>query len=201
LIYTDAKIYYPLNKDIEILLKKFKSKDQTQFLEALSDILKGETGPYKAIPLLPKEINHAARRVLIAFASAKHERLYSLLDEREYDKIHIIVPNEDDPRCKLARISAEVAVRKFNHAEIVKFDTDDVEKTMEYLSLQYQNYFINQNFSFEIAITGSKLQTVASAAICATFKVNQCWYIQPTEWDEKRFTKGFGKTKLYQIEN
>ncbi|MFZ1528227.1 MAG: hypothetical protein WAT19_05735 [Ferruginibacter sp.] len=198
-VYTDAETYYPLNVDIEILLKKFRQKDQTQFLESLSHILKGETGPYKAIPLLPKEINHAARRVLIAFASAKHERLYSLLDEREYDKIHIIVPYENDPRGKLAKISAEVAVRKFNHAEISKIQTDNLQEVMEYLSLQYQNYFINQNFCFEIAITGSKLQTVAAAAICSSYKVNQCWYIQPTKWDEKRFTKGYGKTRFYEI--
>jgi hypothetical protein len=70
---------------------------------------------------------------------------------------------------------------------------------MEYLSIQYQNYFINQNYSFEIAITGSKMQTVASAAICALYKISQCWYVQPSEWDAKRFTKGTGETKVYSI--
>jgi serine/threonine protein kinase len=197
--YTAAKTYYPLDEDIERLLIKYEAEDQTHFLESLSDILKGEQGPYKLIPLLPKEINPSARRVLIAFSSPKHERLFTLLDEREYDKILIIVPAEDGPRNKLAKIAAEVALRKYNHAEIIKFGSDSLQQIMEYLSLQYQNYFVNQNFSFEIAITGSKLQTVASAAICATFKVNQCWYLQPYEWDPKRFTKGATMTKLYSI--
>lgn len=197
--FTEAKIYYPLDGDIDKLLKKYEAEDQTHFLESLTDILKGEEGPYKLIPLLPKEINPSARRVLIAFSSPKHERLYSLLDEREYDKIHIIVPAEDSPRNKLAKIAAQVALRKFNHAEIKEFDSDNLQDIMEYLSLQYQNYFVNQNFSFEIAITGSKLQTVASAAICAIYKVNQCWYLQPAEWDAKRFTQGNGETKLFTI--
>ena len=197
--YTEAKNYYPLDEDIEKLLQKYEAEDQTHFLESLADILKGEQGPYILIPLLPKEINPSARRVLIAFSSPKHERLYSLLDEREYDKIHIIVPTENSPRNRLAKIAAEVAVRKFNHAEIKEFGSDSLQSIMEYLSLQYQNYFINQNFSFEIAITGSKLQTVASAAICAVYKVNQCWYLQPSEWDAKRFTQGAGETKLFSI--
>lgn len=198
-VYTAAETYYPLDEDIEKLLIKYKSEDKTHFLESLSDILKGEKGPYKLIPLLPKEINHFSRRILIAFSSPKHERLFSLLDEREYDKILFIVPAEDNPRDKLAKIAAEVAARKFNHAEIIEFGGDDLQELMEYLSLQYQNYFVNNNYSFEIAITGNKLQTVACAAICSTFKVNQCWYLQPAEWDSKRFTKGAKATKIYSI--
>ncbi|HXA01471.1 MAG TPA: hypothetical protein VNW99_05745, partial [Cytophagaceae bacterium] len=197
--HTEAQIYYPLDEDIEKLLQKYKSQDQTLFLESLSSILSGETGPYKMVPLLPKEINPSARRVLIAFSSAKHERLYSLLDEREYDKIHILVQKGDTPRHKLAKIAAEVALRKFNHAEIDEFESENLQDTMNYLALQYQNYFVNQNFSFEIAITGSKLQTVASAAICAVFKVNQCWYLQPTKWDPNKFTKGVGETRIFKI--
>lgn len=198
-VHTKAEKYYPLDEDIDRLLKKYEADDQTHFLEALTSILKGEKGPYKLIPMLPKEINPSSRRVLIAFSSAKHERLYSLLDEREYDKIHIIVPAEDSPRHKLAKIAAEVAVRKFNHAEINEFESESLQDLMQYLSMQYQNYFVNQNFSFEIAITGTKLQTVATAAICAIYKVNQCWYLQPTEWDANRFTKGTGDTHIYEI--
>jgi serine/threonine protein kinase len=197
--FTAANQYYPLDKDILPLLKKHKEKDYIEFLASLTNILKGEKGPYKLVPLLPKEINPFARRVLVAFSSPKHERLYALLDEREYDKIHIIAPSGNTPRNELARIAAEVAVRKFNHAEITELESDNLQGIMEYLSIQYQNYFINQNFSFEIAITGSKIQTIACAAICSLYKISQCWYVQPSEWDAKRFTKGTGETKVYSI--
>lgn len=198
--YTEAQKYYPLNEDIEELLQKYKSEDKTHFLESLSGVLKGEIGPYKLIPLLPKEVNPFSRRVLIAFSSPKHERLFTLLDEREFDKIHIIVPPENSPRNKLAKIAAEVALRKFNQAEINEFDSNNLQNLMRYLSIQYQHYFVNNNFSFEIALTGSKLQTAACAAICAINKVNQCWYLQPSEWDSNKFTSGIGKTKLFSIE-
>lgn len=196
---TEADTYYPLDEDIDKLLKDHEENDQTLFLESLTNILKGEVGPYKKVPLLEKETNPSARRVLIAFSSAKHERLYSLLDEREYDKIHIIVPKGNSPRNRLAKIAAEVAVRKYNHAEISEFGSDSLQDIMEYLSIQYQNYFVNQNFSFEVALTGSKLQTIASAAICAMYKVNQCWYLQPQKWDANKFTQGVGKTQIFKI--
>ena len=198
---TEAKKYYPLDKDISKLLERYENEDHTKFLKSLTNTLKGEKGPYRLIPLLPiTTSNYSNRRVLIAFSSPKHERLYSLLDEREYDKIHIIVPSSNSPRNKLAKIAAEVALRKYNHAETEEIPLDNLQELMEYISKQYQNYFVNQNFSFEIALTGSKIQAVASAAICSVYKVSQCWYVQPKKWDPKRFTKGTGETNIYKIE-
>ncbi|MCG9970731.1 AarF/UbiB family protein [Christiangramia crocea] len=200
IVYTEARAHYPLDHDIQSLLEKHKHNDQTQFLESLTKIIKGEKGPYKLIPLLPLNTeNYAARRVLIAFSSPKHERLYSLLDEREYDKIHIIAPPADCPRNELAKIAAEVALRKFNHAEIIEFPNDNLKDLMEYLATQYQHYFVDQNYSFEIALTGSKIQAIASAVISSVFKVSQCWYVQPAEWDPNRFTSGTDHTVMYKI--
>ena len=199
-IFTEAKIYYPLDEVIQKLLEEYKGSDNTKFLESLTNVLKGESGPYNLIPLMPKNIdNYSSRRVLIAFSSSKHERLYSLLDEREYDKIHIIVPSGSSPQDELARIAAEVAVRRFNHAEIVESESEDLEALITYLATTYQKYFVEQTFSFELALTGSKIQTVASAVICSSFKVSQVWYVQPKSWDPKRFTKGTGKTNVYSI--
>lgn len=200
IVSTEAKYHYPLDEDIDTLLNQYSNKDETKLLESLSQLLKGEKGPYKLINLLPINTDsYSTRRVLIAFSSPKHERLYSLLDEREYDKIHLIVPPPDNPRNKLARIAAEIALRKYNHAEIIEFPSDNLHDLMEYLSIQYQHYFVNQNYSFEIALTGSKIQAIASAAITAVFKVNQCWYVQPSEWDENRFTEGTEETIYYNI--
>lgn len=198
--HTEAEEHYPLNSDVEKLLEKYQNKDQTLFLESLTSIIKGEQGPYKLIPLLPLSTeSYSSRRVLIAFASSKHERLYKLIDEREYDKIHIITPPADTPRNKLAKIAAEVALRKFSQAEIVEYSEDNLKGIMEYLAISYQNYFVDQNYTFEIALTGTKLQTVACAIISSIFKVSQCWYVQPSEWDINRFTMGVKETTVYKI--
>lgn len=198
--FTKAKTYYPLNKDINIVLKQNKdSSDKTEVLKSITKILKGETGPYKISPLLPVETNHSSRRILIAFATSKHERLYSLLDEREFDKIIIITPKGKSARHKLARISADIALTRFNNAETHEIDDYSVNDITEFITAQYQTYFINQNFSFEIALSGNKIQALASALICDSLVINQCWYIQPTIWDTKRFTKGANKTEIYKI--
>ncbi|MBB6328263.1 serine/threonine protein kinase [Algoriphagus iocasae] len=199
-VFTEAEKHYPLEEVIKKLLEEYRESDHTQFLESLTDVLKGESGPYKLIPLMPKNIdNYSSRRVLIAFSSPKHERLFTLLDEREYDKIHIIVPSGSSPQDQLARIAAHVAIRRFNHAEIVESHADDLKSLIEYLAITYQRYFVEQTFSFEIALTGSKIQTVASASICSSFMVSQVWYVQPKSWDPKRFTEGTKETSVFSL--
>ena len=60
---------------------------------------------------------------------------------------------------------------------------------------QEKNYIGN----FEISLTGSKMQTVAAAVLSSVCKVSQCWYIKPSKFDTKHFTKGVGDTRCYQI--
>ncbi|GGH03004.1 ORC-CDC6 family AAA ATPase [Pedobacter zeae] len=199
---TKAKKYYPLNEDITNILDKSKeSEDKTAILKSISEVLKGEGGPYKIIPLLPVETNYSIRRVLVAFASAKHERLYSLLDEREFDRIIIIIPKGNSSRNRLARIAADIALTRFNNCELHEIDEDSVDETIKFIALQYQTYFINQNFSFEIALSGNKIQALSAALVSQSLKINQCWYIHPSRWDTKRFTKGAEKTIIYKIKN
>ncbi|SFA50185.1 Protein kinase domain-containing protein [Pedobacter suwonensis] len=197
---TKAKKYYPLNEDITNILEKNKElEDKTEILKSISEVLKGEVGPYKIIPLLPVETNHSIRRVLVAFASAKHERLYSLLDEREFDRIVIITPKGKSSRNRLARIAAEIALTRFNNCELHEIDENSIDDTINFIAQQYQTYFINQNFSIEIALSGNKIQALSAAIVSQSLKINQCWYIQPSKWDIKRFTKGAEKTNIYTV--
>jgi hypothetical protein len=86
----------------------------------MSNMPKGENGPNSLINLLPHYTNISEPRVLFAFASAKHERLYTLLDERDYDHINVIVKNGRSPREKLARISAEFSLRNLIRPQYIK---------------------------------------------------------------------------------
>lgn len=197
--FTKAKQLYPLDRDIGSLLANSASQDKTTFLKSINNILKGEEGPYTIIPLLPIETNHAQRRVLIAFANSKHERLYTLLDRREFDKIIIIVPKGNSPKEKLAKIAAEIALTRYTSSELHEVDEYSLQDTVEFLTEQFEKYFLIQNFSFEIALSGNKIQALASAVVSQSLKINQCWYIQPNKWDTRRFTKGALSTKIYTI--
>jgi hypothetical protein len=46
--------------------------------------------------------------------------LYTLLDERDYDHINVIVKNGRSPREKLARISAEFSLRNLIRPQYIK---------------------------------------------------------------------------------
>lgn len=197
--YTTPEEEYPLDNDVQKFIDLNCENDSSILLNEISNVLKGEDGPYSLINLLPHYTNISEPRVLFSFASAKHERLYTLLDERDYEQINIVVPDGGSSREKLARISAEFSLRKYNSAVIHYIDQNDVTKTLEQISKDYYTYFILNNFPFEIGLTGTKSQTVAAAIFSSLFKISQCWYIKPQTWDTARFSKGFKDFKIIQV--
>jgi len=197
--HTRAQSYYPLDEDIRRVLDAEQAGDHYALLDELSRILTGEKAPYTLHKLLSTESDESRRRVLFAFSSAKHERLLSLLDKRSYDRIELILPNANTPRGELARIAAEVAARAFASATIDRLDSDDIEGVLELLLRRYWHWYVQRGFNFELALTGSKLQATTAAALAACFKVAQCWYVQPQEFDLRRFTQGVGETRYYEI--
>lgn len=197
--YTEPEIEYPLNEEIENILIKNENDSDIELLVKVSDIIKGEQGPYSIYSLLPSYANISEPRVLFSFAPIKHERLYTLLNEREYDKINIIVPDGTSPKDKLAQISAKFSLTRYNNAMIHNIPIDDINLLIATLAKDYYNYFILNNFPFEIALTGSKLQTVSVAVFSSVFKISQCWYVKPDKWDKNKFSKGHNNTLYFHI--
>jgi hypothetical protein len=70
----------------------------------------GEKGPYSVDLLHRNETDETRPRLLIGFSSAKHERLLTLLDEREYDHVEIVSPGAATPRNRLANLAADVGL-------------------------------------------------------------------------------------------
>jgi len=197
--HTRARSYYPLDEDIQRVLDAEQVGDHYILLDELSRILTGELGPYTLHKLLPTDADESRRRILSAFSSAKHERLLSLLDNRTYDRIELILPNANTPRGELARIAAEVAARAFATANIDRLDSDDLQGVLELLLRRYWHWYVQRGFNFELALTGSKLQATAAAALAACFKVAQCWYVRPQQFDLNRFTTGIGDTRFFEL--
>ena len=196
---TEPEMEYPLDNEIQNVFNKYSDLDSSLLLKEVSNLIKGEQGPYSLINLLPHYSNISEPRVLFSYAPIKHERLYTLLDEREYEKINIIVPNGASPKHRLAKVSAEFSLRKFNNAEIHYIDDSNIRAMLEILAKDYYTYFILNNFPFEIALTGSKLQTISAAIFSSVFKISQCWYVKPKSWDKNRFSKGFLSTSFFQV--
>ena len=197
--HTEAQSYYPLDTDLERVLKAEVDRDRHALLEELRGVLTGEEGPYASDKLLPSDSDDTRQRVLCAFSSPKHERLLSLLDSRDYDRIEIVAPKRDSPRSKVAQIAAEVAARNNANSNVTRIDSNDLDEVLAFITDRYQWWYINRGLNFEFGLTGSKLQAVACAATSAAFKVSQCWYLRPKQFDRERFTKGVGETYYYEI--
>ena len=197
--HTEAQVHYPLDADLEQVLLAEAKRDRHALLEEVSQVLTGEEGPYALDNLLPSDADETRQRVLCAASSAKHERLLSLLDRRDYDRIEIIAPKSESSRSRVAQIAADVAGSSLANSNVVHIGSNDLEGMLNLVAEKYRKWYIDNGFNFELGLTGSKLQAVACSAASAAFKVSQCWYIRPKSFDIERFTKGVGETHIYKI--
>lgn len=199
--HTEAESYFPTDIEVIKANKAYKGeKDTYKFFDALNRIFGGEKSPYTEINLLDTDTDESRNRVLFAFARPKNERLYHILDKREYDKIEIIAPIRDkSPRSGAARIATDLISKKFNNTNITEFDSNDLEGLIPFLAEKYQEYYVDLNYNIEIALTGSKRQTIAASILSSICKFSKVWYIKPYDIDPKRFSKGVGPTNFVQI--
>ena len=193
--HTEAEEHYPLNKDIQPIIEAAHHGSEYQILEAAGKVWAGEQEPYHFDKLIISDADESRRRLLCAAAWPKHERLLSLLEERPFDQVDIIVPSDMTARGKLARLAADVAIKGMSDAQIGKIGSDDLGKMLQFIAQRFIDYYLSAGFNIELALTGSKMHAVACAAICNTFKVAQCWSVRPERYDSNRFTIGVGDTK------
>ena len=198
--YTAAKSHYPLNKDIERVLETEASGDPYERLEALSKVWPGERGPYTFVKLLSTDADDARQTLLCAAASPKAERLLSLVEEREFNRIDLIEPLSDSPRSRLARLAAEVAMKSYDASDHERIGSDDLREMLRFMADRYDRFYVHGNYDFELGLTGSKLHTVACAAASVALRIAQCWYVRPDEFDPKRFTQGVGDSRYFRLE-
>jgi len=197
--HASAAKHYPLQEDLEKLFAAEQSEDPVVFLESLAELLKGEDGPYKDIKLLEDISDPSRNRALLAFASPKHERLFSLLDRREFDQIEVITPDGDPPHAKVATYAAEFICQNYPNASVAKLGNDNLLGLVEYLDAKYLEIYGTGGANFEIGLTGTKAQALAAAVLSSVRKVSQAWYLGPKKFDEKRFSSGVSSIRVYDI--
>ena len=197
--HTQAEAYYPLDEHIEPILAFKESGGTFKVLEHAQEIWTGEKGPYQFIRLLRSDVEQSRRRLLCAAVSPQHERLLSLVEQRDYDGLCVIVPTGNTPRAKLACLAAEVATQgRYGH-RLDEMDSDDLTGMVRLLGIQFDEFYTRDWFDIEFGLTGSKMHAVACAAVSVVLKIAQCWYVQPTSFDPHRFTVGAKETRLFRI--
>lgn len=198
-VYTEAEEYYPLEANLSALLNTQLSKNYDLLLTQLKDVLSGEVGPYSLEPLHSLVSDETRMKALLAFGSAKHERLIYLAEQRDYDMIKVLIDNSKSARATVARLGAEVAVRGAEAGSIEGCDVRNPISILEQLERAFRRSYYEGGLNFEIGLTGDKLEALAASAFCAKYAVNRVWYVKPEHFDSKRFTRGARETYYFDV--
>lgn len=198
--HMESSSYYPTDAELKAVIDTHDEANPSRFLESLDEILGGEVGPYEKWELGGGEADEARTRVLIAFAKPKNERLYHVLDTRDFDRIELVTPKGDSsPRSYVSRIVAGIVSRKFVNTATVGIDANDISGTLRFIADRFHNYYIQLNANVEIALTGSKRQTIAIGLLSPRCKFSKVWYVKPSDIDEKRFSTGLGDMNFIKV--
>ena len=207
-VHTHAERQWPLSADIEKVLAERPdldiaaieggSLDTYALIEAMSGLASGDQRPYLFSKLLPSVGDEARARVLCAAASAKHERLLSFLERREFDRLEVTVPTSTSARGQIARLAAEVARRGATESLVKEIGANDLPQMLEFVGRRYRAWY-HDGMDVEFALTGSKIHAVACGALSSAVKLAQVWYVRPKSFDIGRFSVGVGATHAFHI--
>jgi hypothetical protein len=186
-----AAKHFPSNEEITKEMKAHRSSDHYGLLDALARITKTERKPYTLQELLPSNVDESRARALCAFVSAKPERLLTLLDQRDYDRILVGIPDQVTPRSKLAAIAADIIAQNYPNTSVANVGRDDVDRTTEWLITSYHSLFVDEGCNVEVSLTGSKVQSIIAAALSTVLKFSACWYVSPASFNPRHFSAGY----------
>ncbi len=138
-------------------------------------------------------------RALLAFAPTKHQRLFSLLDNRDYDWVELLAPDGDSLEIKFQNLQLSLLKRTSKMLNVSEIDTRNLLNLLDSMNEKYMNIFDGSGFNVEVGLTGSKFEAVASAILAAQRKVSEVWYLKPDKFDSARFSVGFKEMSFYEI--
>jgi hypothetical protein len=197
---TEAKSLSPSEDDLKEIVNT--QQQATEILKTVTENIElGELKPYTIQNIYSTDTDESNSRIILCFSSSKFERMLTFLDQKQYDKILIINPIKNDYRSKLARLSTQVIQDKYSslETEVIDIDTDNQNEILRVMTLLYQKYYLQEGCNFDIALTGSKIQTVCTSIFASFNKINNCWYISPKEWKSNAFSSGIIDTYIYTV--
>ncbi|MDV0444191.1 hypothetical protein [Methanorbis rubei] len=200
--YTEAEEYYPLEKTIfEKFEETKKMPKYKRFRKIMDGLLIGEKPEYEIRPLLETSDCYSTRpSTLLGFVVSKNQRILTLLENRDYSWAELFVSSGKSYRSQLAQMAADIVKSNYNNIETILSDRKNPEEILKQLLNKYYALYVNQGTNIEIGLTGTKLQTLACAALSSIGKISQCWYVHPAEFDKDQFSIGAKETVYYQFE-
>lgn len=198
---TRAKVHYPTSAELEAVVAELEEGDILKFKE-LDEIVEGEIGPFYVVPIWGPRRDPNQPSVLTVFVPLKHSRVSALLEEVAVEQVVAIIPTEssgeESARSKAAGYLADHFVQQYK-GEKYKVAPSSCQATYERLVKLHQMYSLDGGYNFELALTGSKMNTVAVGMLGAITTLGGVYYSRPNGFNKDKFTEGYGNTVAIRL--
>jgi len=202
ILHTQAQRYHPPNEELDQIVALF---GEDRYLEAFSQLDKVITGvqdPYETVAVGSNTRDPSAPSLLVAFVPLKFKRLERLLEDVPVERVAAIAPvspsGPESSRTVLGEYIARYCVQRYG-GEFYRLQTLDHQEGYDLLSDLHARFSLDGIFNFEIALTGSKMQTVSAAMLGAVARPAGVYYSKPRAFDSKSYTTGSGQTRAVHL--
>lgn len=196
-LHTGAARYFPPDDDLADVVELLKRREHLDAFARLDKIVSGEVGPYKTVAVGTQHRDPSQPPVMAAFVALKFNRVQHILDDLPVEQVFAVAPISsrgiDSPRTVVARYLAQYFVQRYG-GEAFEIGSLDHEAAYQRLRRLHQDYALQAGHNFEVALTGSKMHTVAAAMLAATVRLAGVHYSQPRDFKSDQYTAGTGGT-------
>ncbi|QIK63463.1 hypothetical protein G7068_09815 [Leucobacter viscericola] len=202
IVHSAAKMYFPAPEELSPMLKLLDSGKFPEGLRGLDAITPGEGTSFQSVTIGEPWIDASLRSLLIAFVTLKYRRLDAILGGISADKIigvrttHSTAPKGAESRA-IGMISDYLVSGQ--NGVLRSAGAMDAKVTYDLLMEYYDEYVLDDAYRIDVALTGTKMQTVGVGAFSAVGKIASVLYSAPANRDTTRFTKGIGRTRLFEL--
>lgn len=200
--YTSATTYFPPDAQLAEVVELIESDKHVEVQNVLDEMVEGELGPYRTLGVGPNRRDPSQPSIMATFVALKHDRVSSLLDDTPVEAIAAIAPGkangDDSNRKEVKRYLARNLVQRYT-GEVLACGAHDHVGTFELLRELHRRYALGDGYNFEIALTGTKMQTVGAAMLGATAAPTAVHYSSPTTFVSSQFTTGGGRTVMFEL--
>ena len=201
-IHTAAGSYDPVPEELHPVMDLLEAGQFPEGLRQLDSITPGEGTDFVPLSIGEPWMDASLRSILVAFVTLKYRRLDALLESVATDKIigvrttHSSAPKGIESRA--VGLISDYLVASQN-GDLRSVGAMDSAATYSLLMEYYGQYVLDNAFRIELALTGTKMQTVGAAAFASVARVANVLYSVPLNRDTSRFTHGTGSTHLFEL--
>jgi hypothetical protein len=200
--HTRAEQYEPSATDLEPVLERLKAGEFPSGLELLDAVTPGEGRSFDVFPLDQQSRDGSSRSLLALFATLKHARTDAVLRQVDSDEVLLLQSVHSDGAKNvesiLTSLVADYAIGA-RQGRIHQVSAMDPNATYDVLARYYSSYALNGPYQMQLALSGTKMQTVGAAMFSAVASPSAIYYSASQDRDHGRFTHGTGRTRLFQV--